>query len=145
MKVDEVLFGKAKKELTLTFAGGFLPGEGGHRISEVPSFTVGEQVLLMLDSHDRPSFSPVTGMYQGSFSAKNWDTNTQNIRSNRNKPISFQNFINIIKQEIPNAKSKPLPDRSVPSNLRQFNRKDLPSKTYDPSPIAPSEKSSNSG
>ena len=136
LKVDEVLFGEANKQITLTFAGGFLPGEGGHRVSGVPSFTVGEQVLLMLDSHDRPSFSPVTGMYQGSFSAKNFNSAEQR---NRNKPISFQNFISIVKQEIPNAKSKPLPDRSVPSNLRQFNHKDLPSKIYDPSPVSPSE------
>ncbi len=133
LKVDEVLFGKAKTEITLTFAGGFLPGEGGHRVSGVPSFTLGEQVLLMLDSHDKPSFSPVTGIYQGSFSAKDFTT-----RSNR----TFQNFIDIVKQEIPTAKSQPLPDRSVPSNLRQFNRKDLPSKVYDPSPVAPSENSS---
>ena len=114
LKVDEVLFGKAKTEITLTFAGGFLPGEGGHRVSGVPSFTVGEQVLLMLDSHDKPSFSPVTGIYQGSFSAKDF-----RIRSNR----TFQNFIDIMKQEIPNAKNNPLPDRSVPSILRQLNRK----------------------
>jgi hypothetical protein len=136
LKVDEVLFGEANKEITLTFAGGFLPGEGGHRVSGVPSFTVGEQVLLMLDSYDRPSFSPVTGMYQGSFSANNFNDAEQR---NRNKPISFENFINMVKQEIPTAKSKPLPDRSVPNNLRQFNRKDLPSKIYDPSPVAPSE------
>ena len=47
LKVDELLFGKAKTEISLTFAGGFLPGEGGHRVSGVPSFTVGDTSYLM--------------------------------------------------------------------------------------------------
>ncbi|WP_223788744.1 matrixin family metalloprotease [Marinicella meishanensis] len=126
--VDEVMFGDFTKDtLELTFAGGQLPEEG-QSLSDVPEFAVAEEVLLMLESHSKPLFSPVTGLYQGKFSAGHNRNSVvgglgEIIQVNR-KVIDFATFIEQVRQEIPVAKAKPLPHR-VNNPTNQF-----PSRPY---------------
>ena len=144
--VDEVLLGK-HSELTikLTFAGGQLPEEG-QSVSDVPSFQVGQVVLLMLETDKGPLFSPITGVYQGKFTAVQMQGQTEviafdgldlAIKDSNGGVVTFEDFKKVVKQEIPIAKNKPLPDRSVPKELLPFVIQDLPILKYDSNSIAP--------
>lgn len=139
--VDEVLFGKTGKQLTLTFAGGQLQEEG-QSISDVPEFNEGDRVLLMIEEDGHPLLSPVTGMNQGKFTAGETDSSGKRVVLNgRNKPIKsadnksihFDDFVELIKKELLLAKSRPLPSREVPDDLKKFIIQDLPYKNYDSS------------
>jgi hypothetical protein len=150
-KVDQVLFGNKKEaEIVLTFAGGQLPEEG-QAVSGVPEFLTGDNLLLMVEDPDTQLLSPVTGMHQGiipddatatkwqsnastrhlsEFSRKKWKTRP----GGGNRP--FQEVVNEIKAQIPVAKGKPLPDRSVPAENQGAILRDLPSKQYETSASA---------
>ncbi len=144
--IDEVLFGSHKGlTIKLTFAGGQLPEEG-QSVSDVPSFEIGQVVLLMLETNAGPQFSPVTGMYQGKYTAVQMQGQSKMVAfdgldravSDRNgEVVSFEDFTAMIKQEIPIAKSRPLPDRSVPKELLPFVIKDLPALNYVPNSTSP--------
>ncbi len=142
-RVDDVLFGQHKeKAIKLTFAGGQLPDEG-QSMSDVPEFQVGEVVLLMVEESATPLFSPVTGMYQGKFTAAQvpgvakpiaLDGHNQPMLTETGQALGFEELINLVRTEIPVAKSKPLPDRTVPPELQKHVLKDLPVLPYDPRP-----------
>jgi hypothetical protein len=125
-KVDDTLFGECGKTVTFTFAGGQLADEG-QAVSDVPEYKVGDVILLMIEDSETPIFSPVTGMYQGSFVAADSGAQYASIVLNgEGKPLRdkdggllvFGDFIEIVKNEIPKAKSNPLPDRSVPEKFK---------------------------
>ncbi len=133
--IDEVLFGQYyADELTLTFAGGQLPEEG-QSLSDVPEFAVDEEVLLMLESPIKPLISPVTGLYQGKFSASENKASVigglGEVIKAGHSTISFDEFVEQIKQEIPLAKSKALPSRKLSPGAEKHVIKDLPVKSYD--------------
>ena len=50
--------------------------------------------------------------------------------------LGFEELINLVRTEIPVAKNKPLPDRSVPPELQKHVLKDLPVLPYDPRPTS---------
>ncbi len=133
--IEDVLFGTSQAEIELTFAGGQLPEEG-QSVSDVPEFSVGDRVLLMVESISRPLFSPVTGMNQGAY----WSVDgARAVRdglgrqlSDRNgAAISFDEFVEMVRREIPKAKAMPLPQRTVGKEWEQYVLRDLPRKRYD--------------
>ena len=136
-RVDEVLFGAAQPEVILTFAGGQLPEEG-QSVSGVPEFNVGEVVLLMVEDSTTPLLSPVTGMYQGKYSAAaggnpgapTLDGRGVPVTDGAGQAIAFQDFVAMVEAEIPVAKAQPLPDRTVPAGLQHLVIQDLPSLRY---------------
>lgn len=148
-RVDDVLFGNhADKTIELTLAGGQLPKEG-QSVSDVPEFQVGEVVLVMVEDSATPLFSPVTGMYQGKFTAGEFpgaakpiafDGLNQPILTESGQPLGFDELVNLVRAEIPVAKSKPLPDRSPKPESQKFILQDLPAVPYDTSPAAKSPK-----
>ncbi len=150
-RVDDVLFGQHNdKTIKLTFAGGQLPEEG-QSVSDVPEFQVGEVVLLMVEDSAIPLFSPVTGMYQGKFSALEVpdadkpvaiDGLNQPILSDAGQTLGFEELVNLVRAEIPVAKSKPLPDRSPKPESQKYILQDLPALPYDANSKAKSSKTS---
>jgi hypothetical protein len=142
-RVDEVLFGQhADKKITLTFAGGQLPEEG-QSVSDVPEFQVGDVVLLMVEDSTIPLFSPVTGMFQGKFTAGQipgtakpvaMDGLNQPILTEAGQPLGFEELVNLVRSEIPVAKSKPLPDRTPRPESQKYILQDLPALPYDARP-----------
>jgi hypothetical protein len=153
-EVDDVLLGEVgSNQLTLTFAGGQL-AEEGQSVSDVPEFEMGDLALLMIEESDYPLFSPVTGGYQGKFVARTmensgeqvvgqaglsnlvaFDGKNQAVRNDSGDVIAFDDFVEKVRNEIPVAKSRALPDRSVPQELESLVIKDLSSKVYDPSSV----------
>ena len=133
-RVDEVLYGSDAKKLELTFAGGQLPEEG-QSVSDVPEFSLGDQVLLMVESLNQPLFSPVTGMNQGAYWSVNNATGVKDGlgRSVREggTSVAFGEFVDLVRKEIPVVKAMALPQRTVEKQWEQFVIKDLPQKRYD--------------
>lgn len=128
--VDEVMFGDyAEDSLVLTFAGGQLPEEG-QSLSDVPEFAVHEEVLLMLESHTKPLISPVTGLYQGKFSAGHNKSSVigglGEVLMVDNKVVKFDEFVAQVRHEIPLAKARPTV-KSQPSHHAQHG----PQRPYD--------------
>jgi len=139
--VDDVLYGETDSELTLTFAGGQLPEEG-QKVFGVPEFNVGNTGLLMIEESAHPLLSPITGRYQGKYMAVDMvgyeakmalDGTNSVVKNESGQPLSFQEFVKRVKQEIPKAKIQPLPDRSVPDQLQNSVIKNLPYQIYDQS------------
>lgn len=139
-QASDILFGQSSKTITLTFAGGKL-AEQQHIVSDVPVFEVGDVALLMIEDSPHPLFSPITGVYQGKFLAKArdnlgdslvLDSQSQILIDHNDTPISFKKFVEIVRSEIPAAKKKPLPDRSLTSPSNERLLKDLPSQVYVP-------------
>ncbi len=141
IRVDEVLFGKHDQQtIVLTFAGGQLAKEG-QSVSDVPKFLNGDRVLLMIEESPHPLLSPVTGMYQGKYTAVNmqgvdkpvaFDGRDVAVKNEDGEVVLFEDFVQMVKNEIPEAKSKPLPDRTVPPELQKSVLNDLPALQYDP-------------
>ena len=156
--VYDVLLGEvADAEITLTFAGGQI-GDEGQSLSDVPEFNVGDHVLLMLEESDIPLLSPITGSDQGKFVAGEmvdsnaqtagqksqgslvaFDGENQAVRDDSGNVMAFEDFVEMVRDEIPDAKSKALPDRSVPSFMKDLAIEDLPYMIYDNSSVKSSE------
>ena len=145
-QIDEILFGEhAGNTITLTFAGGIL-GEEGQAVSGVPEFQLGEVVLFMKAASEVPLFSPLAGSWQGKYSAMKIAGKTLAFEptcgccpiSARGVPVlvnddavAFSDFVELVRQEIPVARSKPLPDRTVPAELQHLVLRDLPEVPYE--------------
>ena len=133
-RIDRVLFGETEDDtITLTFAGGQMPEEG-QSVSCVPTFAVMETVLLMVENAQAPLLSPVTGMYQGKFKKLGdqvVDDHDHPVRGDDGKPMTFDAFVAMVANEIPIAKAKPTPDRTVPEKYKKYVQQELPSLRYD--------------
>lgn len=137
--VDKVLYGNTDKTINLTLEGGQI-GDIKYNVSDEPEFNEGEKVLLMLNKPNHQKNYSITGSIQGQFSSKiiskhkkpmAFNASEQAIKDASGKHLSYEGFIKKIKQEIPKAKSKPLPEkRKVPQHLKRYLLKDLPFKTY---------------
>jgi len=100
----------------------------------------------MLEELPYATFSPITGMYQGKFTQGEAigttgehvvrDGENRLIKADGARNLSFREFVDQVKKDIPIAKSKPLPNRTVPESLNNLILKDLPGKIYSSSSIA---------
>ena len=132
--VTGVLFGQDRETVTLTFAGGTV-GDETHRLSVVPEFNVRDHVLLMVSNMTVPAFSPISGGVQGKFVVSD-DGSMVNGHGDAvlvdGRPINLRDFTVMVRNEIPAARSKPLPNRDVkPENLVHVLQ-DLPALEYQP-------------
>lgn len=101
--------------VTLTFAGGKI-GDRVHTISEVPSFEMGERVLLMVEDVTTRYLSPIVGSNQGQFVAKAIEgpdgiqqatTQESHIMQQADgSVIPFDIFVIDMEQEVKRVKSK---------------------------------------
>jgi len=118
------LFGlkAANDTLILTFAGGEVNGEGVW-IPGVPEFIVGEQVIFLISRQNVATISPLVGLFQGFYRVKksadaqwkvfSWDGTLvrRSFFSNyEDQPtgISPKEFLRLIQEAVPRAKSDPL-------------------------------------
>lgn len=120
--VESVLLGNAEGRLILTFAGGQVGGEG-QSVADVPTFNVGERVLLMIEDDRRPLLSPVTGMSQGKFIAGEADAaghalarggDGRLLRQSDGRPLRFAELVDQVKAEVRAVRenrSRPPPPR----------------------------------
>lgn len=126
-RVEKGLWGKPDDVVFLTFAGGELEGEK-HQIHGVPEYGMEERVILMVEDLERPLFSPVTGMYQGSFIESFDERDGRSMVLNgegepvlfKGETIPFEAFIDVLIDEIPEAKSKPVPSLELPEHLQHL-------------------------
>jgi len=142
VRVDQVFKGvQGGETILLTFAGGELDGET-HQVSDVPSFEVDQLVVLMVESIDRPLFSPLTGVYQGKFYLGNvngpgaptvFDGSGHPIADSHGASMGWEQFEQMIWDEVAKARKLPPPDRSVPDYLLPFVLQDLPEIPYESS------------
>lgn len=138
--VDQVYQGEYEGQtILLTFAGGQLDGET-HEVSDVPSFEVDQEVILMLESISKPLFSPVTGSFQGKFTVDRMqggnesrvlDGSDHPVTAANGTPVTYEQFKSILTDEVVLARKLPLRDRSIPEYLRPFVLTDLPELPYD--------------
>lgn len=139
-EVEKGLYGDMDNQIFLTFAGGELDGEK-HQIHGVPEYHLDERVVLMVEDLRAPLFSPVTGMYQGSFiETVDKESGRQVVLNgegeailHRGEPIPFEAFIDLLAEEIPKAKAKPVPSRELPEHLQYLAipTEKLPFQEYD--------------
>lgn len=112
-EVDKTLYGVETETIKLTFAGGEV-GNTIIKVSEVPEFRVGEEVLLMAESLDKPLFSPVIGGTQGQFVAQKVKTSEgieavavsdANVMTQADgQAIPFSHFVTEIENKIQKVK-----------------------------------------
>jgi hypothetical protein len=69
LRIEDRLKGDAPERVTLTVPGGTVGGET-HLTSLSTFLETGTRYLLFLEDFDRPSFTPVTGGWQGAFAAQ---------------------------------------------------------------------------
>ena len=146
-QIEEMLLGAFIPQITLTFAGGTLNGET-HEVSDVPTFSIQEKALLMVERSDYPLISPITGSFQGKYTAVrnsngvlvalqddgSWHHN--NNHTTAGQAMEFYGFVEQVRAEIPIALSLPLPNRAVPKQLQKYILTDLPYKIYDPNYVS---------
>ena len=136
--VQQVLKGQIVEEsIVLSFAGGQI-GNTGHSVSGVPELNVGEVSLLMVPDLKLPRMSPLTGSFQGHYSAVTVAGRNAPVTFNGfnraelidGEPVEFSEFIALVKAEIVESVSVPPVNRDPLETSLPFVLKDLPSVPY---------------
>lgn len=118
--IEESLKGKYGEDFVkYTFSGGQLDGES-HQLSVVPSFYVGEKLLIMIDQKSRMQFSPVTGGTQGKFSSQHFSNSSGRFKSTGkgDSSMTFNDFVSVVKNNLSfNGSGRHKMSASLPVNL----------------------------
>lgn len=94
----------------------------------------------MVEESATPLFSQVTGVYQGRYTASSEGADVRTVlvidgdrtpvTDGSGNPVDFKDFVALVRQEIPGAMARPLPDRTVPESLQHLLIDSTPSKRY---------------
>jgi hypothetical protein len=131
LRVEDRLKGSAPERITLSIPGGALDGEEHDTCISTP-LEKGGRYLLFLRGLDRPTWTPVTGAWQGMFrevrgaDGKRYAAPGEAPLSE--KAVEFERLVEAMRALIARVEAEP-----APKPLRKAGRSGLPAKRYDPS------------